>query len=141
MDFSEYQNVRTAVDQGCWETCKEYLERVTRKDPEFRIFTDTEKELITAIIHKFKLIAELRRSGMFGQVAMGLYAHPDYPGLPVTPIAYIIPYHFPREGKGGMAVTDAPWDFYQPFVDRPSNEDWLKLYGLNFTHSRGYYAY
>jgi hypothetical protein len=123
-----------------------------------RTLTQEEFQRIFACIEKYKLIAEMFSSNMFGGYGMRLYEHEPYPCTGAQFLITLVEDHLPvptrydriadnvekkpeplRRGQG-CGREDA-WAVFSPITHSAHNREWLKRYGLPEPHYQSYYDY
>ncbi len=95
--------------------------------------TTLEIECVKYLINVHKLPCELS-GGMFGDIGIRIFAHPEAPTLPPTHLVTIWEDYIPgvkeaSSGSGGC-VTDEAWSFFTAITHTPRNLELLALYVL-----------
>ena len=120
-----------------------------------------EQDRIFALIEQAPLVTSMFSKGMFGGFGMTILEHPEFPGLPPTPLLWITEDHLPGprppsayehlvgtakplpppEKKRPGCGTDLGWETFSKFTHSARNRAWLKEHRLDPPHERSHYDY
>jgi len=117
--------------------------------------TKEEFERVLNCIEKYKLVAEMVSTHMFGGYGMQLYEHELYPGTGPQLLVLIsednlpVPTRYdrilgtaqePPKRKPGSGRDDA-WEIFSRYTHSEQNRKWLKEYKLHRSEERVHYDY